>query len=200
MKPFVDLDAVAAPLDVDNVDTDQILSKQFLKVTTRSDLGQALFYDLRFDAEGNSNPEFVLNQPSYRQAAILITGANFGCGSSREHAVWALADFGIRCLIGPSFADIFSANCTNNGILLVTLPAEDCRALLDEADGRCFEVDLQERRITAPSGREYLFAIEEQRQEKLLGGIDAIVETTRFESALTDFEQRDGLDRPWLSR
>ena len=155
MRPFTDLHAKAAPLDVANLDTDQIIPKQFLKTVEREGLGKGLFYDLRFDAEGRAKPDFVLNDPRYAGAGVLIAGDNFGCGSSREHAPWALLDYGVRCVIAPSFADIFYNNCFQNGLLPLALPAEAVRALMDEAKGgnHVFSVDLAAQTVTAPSGK-----------------------------------------------
>lgn len=200
MKRFSILRAVAAPLPADNIDTDQILPKQFLKIITRGDLSDALFLDMRFDEEGRPLPNFVLNKPAFQQSQILITGANFGCGSSREHAVWALSDFGVRCIIAPSFADIFSANCANNGLLLVTLPVESCLALMEEAAGGLFEVNLEACQVVAPAGQAYSFGIEPKRRERLLSGMDTIATTMLHVDALQRFECADGQRRPWTLR
>ena len=148
MTPFTRLDARAAPFLEANIDTDQIIPKQFLKTVEREGLGRGLFFEWRFDEQGHEKPEFVLNKPEYKNAGILIAGENFGCGSSREHAPWALIDFGIRCVIGSSFADIFTGNCANNGLLLVQLPEAQVQALQSEAKGgnHIFTVDLNSRR------------------------------------------------------
>src|SRR3954470_11702354 len=153
MQPFIRLDGRAAPLPVANIDTDQIIPKQFLKTVEREGLAKGLFYDLRFDGEGHAKPDFVLNQPAYAGASVLIAGDNFGCGSSREHAPWALLDFGLRCVIAPSFADIFYNNCFNNGLLPVALPLHEVEALMDEARGgnHIFTVDLESQTVIAPS-------------------------------------------------
>ncbi len=154
MQPFNRLEGVAAPLPLANVDTDQIIPARFLKTVERAGLGKGLFAGLRFEADGAEKPDFVLNQPAYRQAKVLIAGDNFGCGSSREHAPWALMDFGIRCVIAPSFADIFANNCLNNGMLLITLPQAEVDALIDEAKGgnHVFAIDLEAQTVSAPGG------------------------------------------------
>jgi len=200
MQPFTDLHAKAAPLDVPNLDTDQIIPKQFLKTVEREGLGKGLFYDLRFDPEGRPKPGFVLDDPKYAGAAVLIAGDNFGCGSSREHAPWALLDFGIRCVIAPSFADIFYSNCFENGLLPVALPQADVRALMAEAKGgnHVFSVDLAAQTITAPSGQTFRFEIDPARKQKLLAGLDAIGETLRHGQAIDVYEMRQALGRPWL--
>jgi len=200
MQPFTDLHAKAAPLDVPNLDTDQIIPKQFLKTVEREGLGKGLFYDLRFDPEGRPKPGFVLDDPKYAGAAVLIAGDNFGCGSSREHAPWALLDFGIRCVIAPSFADIFYSNCFENGLLPVALPQADVRALMAEAKGgnHVFSVDLAAQTVTAPSGQTFRFEIDPARKQKLLAGLDAIGETLRHGQAIDVYEMRQALGRPWL--
>jgi len=200
MTPFTRLTARAAPLDQANIDTDQIIPKQFLKTVDRDGLGRGLFYDLRFDGEGRARPEFVLNQPRYAGAGILIAGDNFGCGSSREHAAWALADFGVRCVIAPSFADIFTGNCLENGLLPIALPADQVAALMDEAKGgnHVFTVDLEAQTVTAPSGQVFPFAIDPGRKAKLLEGLDSIGETLRSAPAIDAYESREALARPWL--
>jgi 3-isopropylmalate dehydratase/3-isopropylmalate/(R)-2-methylmalate dehydratase small subunit len=200
MTPFTRLTARAAPLDQANIDTDQIIPKQFLKTVDREGLARGLFYDLRFDGAGRARPDFVLNQPRYAGSGILIAGDNFGCGSSREHAAWALADFGIRCLIAPSFADIFTGNCLENGLLPVALPADDVAALMDEAKGgnHLFTVDLETQSVTAPSGQVFPFAIDPGAKAKLLEGLDSIGETLRSTPAIDAYEQAAALQRPWL--
>ena len=200
MQPFTTLDGRAAPLASANIDTDQIIPKQFLKTVEREGLARGLFYDLRFDAEGREKPDFVLNQPAFAGANILIAGDNFGCGSSREHAPWALLDFGLRCVIAPSFADIFYNNCFNNGLLPITLPAADVRALMDEAKGgnHLFTVDLATQTVTSPSGRKVAFDIDPGRKEKLLKGLDAVGETLQHADDINLFEQRRRLAQPWM--
>jgi 3-isopropylmalate dehydratase/3-isopropylmalate/(R)-2-methylmalate dehydratase small subunit len=200
MQPFTRLTAKAVPLDIANLDTDQIIPKQFLKTIGREGLAAGLFYDLRFDADGGEKPDFVLNDPRYLGAGVLIAGDNFGCGSSREHAAWALLDFGVRCVIAPSFADIFHNNCFQNGVLPIALPEPEVRALMGEARGgnHVFMVDLEEQTVTAPSGASYAFDIDPGRKVKLLKGLDAIGETLGAADAIDWFEQRQGRAQPWL--
>lgn len=202
MPPFTTLTGVAAPLPTANLDTDQIIPKQFLKIVDREGLARGLFHDLRFDADGRPRPEFVLNQPQFAAAKVLVAGENFGCGSSREHAVWALQDFGVRCVIAPSFADIFNDNGFNNGLLPLVLPAEAVAELADEARGgnHVFSVDLPAQTVTSPSGRTYRFEIDPGRKRKLLEGLDAVGETLRREADIAAFEAREALARPWLER
>jgi 3-isopropylmalate/(R)-2-methylmalate dehydratase small subunit len=200
MRPFTDLTAKAAPLDVANIDTDQIIPKQFLKTVERDGLGAGLFYDLRFDPDGQEKHDFVLNDPRYAGAGVLIVGDNFGCGSSREHAPWALLDFGIRCVISTSFADIFYNNCFQNGLLPIVLKAEDVRTLMGEAKGgnHVFSVDLERQIVSAPSGQTFRFDIEPGRKEKMLKGLDAIGETLQAAAAIDAYEGRRALGQPWL--
>jgi 3-isopropylmalate/(R)-2-methylmalate dehydratase small subunit len=200
MQPFTDLHAKAAPLDMANLDTDQIIPKQFLKTVEREGLGKGLFYDLRFDEAGRPRPEFVLNDPRYAGVGVLIAGDNFGCGSSREHAPWALLDYGVRCVIAPSFADIFYNNCFQNGLLPVALPEDAVRALMDEAKGgnHVFAVDLQSQTVTSPSGKAFRFEIDAARKAKLLEGLDAIGETLQHAGDIDVYESRQGLTQPWL--
>jgi 3-isopropylmalate dehydratase/3-isopropylmalate/(R)-2-methylmalate dehydratase small subunit len=200
MQPFTHLDAKAVPLDVANIDTDQIIPKQFLKTVDRQGLADGLFYDLRFDAAGNKKSGFVLDDPVYAGAGVLITGDNFGCGSSREHAPWALLDFGIRCVIASSFADIFYNNCFQNGLLPVVLPEDQVRALMGEAKGgnHVFSVDLESQTVVSPSGGRFTFEIEPGRKEKMLKGLDSIGETLQAAPAIDAFEQRAAQARPWL--
>jgi len=202
MRPFTELHAKAAPLDVANLDTDQIIPKQFLKTVEREGLGKGLFYDLRFDAEGRAKPDFVLNDPRYAGAGVLIAGDNFGCGSSREHAPWALLDYGVQCVIAPSFADIFYNNCFQNGLLPVALPADAVRALMDEAKGgnHVFSIDLAAQTVTAPSGKQFRFEIDPARKEKLLKGLDSIGETLQHAGDIDSYEHRHALAQPWLER
>jgi 3-isopropylmalate dehydratase small subunit len=202
MTPFTHLDGRAAPLGVANLDTDQIIPKQFLKTVDREGLGKGLFYDLRFDGEGREKPDFVLNQPAYAGASVLIAGDNFGCGSSREHAPWALLDFGLRCVIAPSFADIFYNNCFNNGLLPITLPEDQVHALMAEAKGgnHVFSIDLEAQSVVSPSGRRFAFEIDPGRKEKLLKGLDAVGETLQHAGDIGVFEQGRALSQPWLER
>ncbi|HYD14936.1 MAG TPA: 3-isopropylmalate dehydratase small subunit [Hyphomicrobium sp.] len=200
MEKFIKLTGVAAPFPLRNVDTDMIIPKQFLKTIKRTGLGKALFYELRYDQSGKENPDFVLNKPAYRNAEILVTGENFGCGSSREHAPWALLDFGFRCVIAPDFADIFYNNCFQNGILAIKLPQEQVDKLLDDA-GRganaTLSVDLEAQEIRGPDGGVIKFEIDPFRKHCLLNGLDNIGLTLEKEKAIKDFESRDASTRPW---
>jgi 3-isopropylmalate dehydratase small subunit len=200
MIPFTRLDARAAPLDIPNLDTDQIIPKQFLKTVDREGLARGLFYDLRFDGEGRPREGFVLDDPAFAGAGVLIAGDNFGCGSSREHAPWALLDFGIRCVIAPSFADIFRGNCFQNGLLPIALPREQVRALMGEAKGgnHVFSVDLDAQTVTAPSGAVFAFEIDPGLKEKLVKGLDSIGETLQARDDIDRFEARRALGQPWL--
>ena len=202
MQAFDQITAKAAPLDIANVDTDQIIPKQFLKTVDREGLGRGLFYDFRFDPEGRAKTDFVLNDPRYAGAGVLIAGDNFGCGSSREQAAWALLDFGIRCVIAPSFADIFYNNCFQNGVLPVALPEAAVRALMAEAKGgnHVFSVDLESQTVVSPSGARFAFEIDPGRKEKMLKGLDAIGETLQAADAIDRFEARAALTQPWLER
>ncbi len=202
MHPFTTLTAVAAPLPLPNVDTDMIFPARHGKTIARKGLGRCLFSRERFHPDGSENPDFVLNKPAYRGAQILVAGENFGCGSSREHAPWALLDFGIRCLIAPSFADIFFANCFKNGMLPVRLARADVdhlMALATERPGVRLTVDLVERRVDAPDNWTRSFAIEPDRREALLQGLDEISATLNRAAAIEAFEKRHGADRPWLN-
>jgi 3-isopropylmalate dehydratase/3-isopropylmalate/(R)-2-methylmalate dehydratase small subunit len=200
MQPFTRLDAPAAPLPLANIDTDQIIPKQFLKTVEREGLAKGLFYDFRFDAEGREKPEFVLNQPAYRKSGVLVAGDNFGCGSSREHAPWALMDFGIRCVISTSFADIFYNNCFQNGLLPVVLAADQVQQLMDEARGgnHVVSVDLETQTVTSPSGAKFAFDIDPQRKAKMLNGLDAIGETLQVAASIDTYEMKRALAQPWL--
>ena len=200
MKPFTRLDGRAAPLGLANVDTDQIIPKQFLKTVEREGLAKGLFYDFRFDEAGRERSDFVLNRPEYRAASILIAGDNFGCGSSREHAPWALMDFGITCVIASSFADIFHNNCLNNGLLPVVLKPQEVEALMEEAKGgnHVFTVDLETQTVSAPSGARFRFEIDPDRKHKLLEGLDAIGETLQHAAAIDVYEMKRALAQPWL--
>ena len=200
MTPFTRLDARAVPLDMANIDTDQIIPKQFLKTVDREGLARGLFHDMRFDAEGKAKPGFVLDDPAFAGAGVLIAGDNFGCGSSREHAPWALLDFGVRCVISTSFADIFHNNCFQNGLLPIALPRDQVRALMGEARGgnHVFSVDLQAQTVTAPSGKVFAFDIDPGRKDRMLNGLDAIGETLQAAGDITDYEGRRALDQPWL--
>ena len=195
MEKFTTLNAVAAPLPMMNVDTDVIIPARYLKTIKRTGLGKAAFTALRYDAHGQERPDFVLNQELYRGAKILIAGANFGCGSSREHAPWSLADLGIRCIIAPSFADIFYENSFKNGILCIALPQEVVDELTRVARsgntaGGNFCVDLEAQIITRPDGQKIGFAIDSKRRADLLGGLDDIGRTLQQEHAIAAFEAR----------
>ncbi|MBU1379100.1 MAG: 3-isopropylmalate dehydratase small subunit [Alphaproteobacteria bacterium] len=202
MEAFTRLDAPAAPLPLSNIDTDQIIPKQFLKTVERTGLAKGLFYEYRFDEQGVEKPDFVLNQPAYKGAGVLITGDNFGCGSSREHAPWALLDFGIKAVVSTSFADIFYNNCFQNGLLPVVLKAEQVAQLMDEARGgnHVVSIDLENQTVTSPSGATFTFEIDEQRKQKMLQGLDAIGETLIAAPSIDLYEQKRALDRPWLER
>jgi 3-isopropylmalate/(R)-2-methylmalate dehydratase small subunit len=201
MQPFTKLSGVAAPLPMVNVDTDMIIPKQFLKTTKRTGLGSALFFEQRYNDDGSDRPEFVLNKPAYRSAQILVAGANFGCGSSREHAPWALLDFGIRCVIAPSFADIFYNNCFKNGILPIALPQADVDKLMDDAErgaNAVVSVDLEKQEIRGPDGGCIKFEIDPFRKQCLLNGWDDIGLTLRHESEISDFEAKRRASQPWI--
>lgn len=201
MKPFTVLRAVAAPLDMMNVDTDVIIPKQFLKTIKRSGLGKSAFYDLRYDADGNLKPDFVLNRPEYRGAEILVTGANFGCGSSREHAPWAILDMGFRCVIAPSFADIFYNNCFKNGILPIALPQYQIDALMESVrqnpDAQ-ITIDLEKQTLTRGNQFSFSFDIDPFRKRCLLNGLDDIGLTLEKTGHIAAFENTDKEKRPWL--
>ena len=200
MEAFTRLDAKAAPLPLANIDTDQIIPKQFLKTVEREGLGKGLFYDFRFDEQGREKADFVLNRPEYKGVGILVAGDNFGCGSSREHAPWALMDFGVRCVVSTSFADIFYNNCFQNGLLPVVLKADEVQALMEEARGgnHVTSVDLETQTVTAPSGRTFRFEIDANRKAKMLKGLDAIGETLQSVRAIDVFESKRALAQPWL--
>ena len=203
MQSFTRLTAVAAPLPMINVDTDMIIPKQFLKTIKRSGLGESLFFEMRYDDDGSEKPEFVLNRGPYRQAEILIAGENFGCGSSREHAPWALLDFGIRCVVAPSFADIFYNNCFKNGILPIVLPREQVDALMALAarpEGAVLTVDLERQEIAAPDGVAMAFEVDPFRKSCLLGGLDEIGLTLQKAPSIAAFEERHKASQPWLFR
>jgi 3-isopropylmalate/(R)-2-methylmalate dehydratase small subunit len=200
MQAFTRLDGRAAPLSLANIDTDQIIPKQFLKTVEREGLAKGLFYDFRFDGEGNEIADFVLNRPEYKGSSVLIAGDNFGCGSSREHAPWALMDFGIMCVISTSFADIFNNNCFNNGLLPVVLKPEEVAQLMDEAKGgnHMVSVDLATQTVVSPSGKSFRFEIDPVRKDKMLKGLDFIGETLMHGADIDVYESKRALDRPWL--
>lgn len=201
MQKFTHLSGVAAPLPMINVDTDMIIPKQFLKTIQRTGLGKHLFDEMRYAADGTELPDFILNKPAYRKAQILIAGENFGCGSSREHAPWALLDFGIRCVIAPSFADIFFGNCFKNGILPIVLPQNEIDKLLDDASrgsNAVISIDLEKQEIRGPDGGCISFDVDPFRKQCLLNGWDDIGLTLRHTSAIDSFEDRRKLAEPWL--
>jgi 3-isopropylmalate/(R)-2-methylmalate dehydratase small subunit len=201
MEKFKELTGVAAALPMINVDTDMIIPKQFLKTIKRTGLGKNLFQEMRYDAFGNENPEFVLNQPAYRNAKILVAGANFGCGSSREHAPWAILDFGIKCVIAPSFADIFYNNCFKNGILPIALPQSEVDKLLDDASrgsNATVTVDLEAQEIRGPDGGVIHFEIDPFRKKCLLEGLDDIGLTLQKQDRITAYEGTVQAARPWV--
>ncbi len=201
MTPFTTLTGIAAPLPLANVDTDKIIPARFLKTIKRSGLGVHLFDTLRYLPDGRENDGFVLNQPQYRAAEILIAHENFGCGSSREHAPWALLDFGIRCVIAPSFADIFYNNTFKNGVLPIRLPRAVCDLLMEDArlgGNARLTVDLARQVVVRPSGEEISFDIDPFRKHLLLNGLDDIGQTLQHAAAIDRFEARRGQDQSWL--
>jgi 3-isopropylmalate/(R)-2-methylmalate dehydratase small subunit len=200
MQKFTTLTGVAAPLPMINVDTDMIIPKQYLKTVVRTGLGKALFSEMRYDANGKERPDFVLNKPAYRKAQILVAGENFGCGSSREHAPWALLDFGIRCVIAPSFADIFYGNCFQNGVLPIKLPQSDVDKLMDDANrgaNATVTIDLERQEIHGPDGGTIKFEIDPFRKHCLLNGLDDIGLTLEKSKAIAAFERKMADARPW---
>ena len=203
MQPFQTLTATAAKLDQVNVDTDQIIPKQFLKKIERTGFGIHLFHDWRFidDAGQKPNPDFILNQPRYQGAQILVAGDNFGCGSSREHAPWALLDYGFRSIIAPSFADIFYNNCAKNGILLVAIPEASVQQLFTEIEdnvGCELTVDLPNQKVQSPKGLEFSFEIDPFVKHRLLNGLDDIGWTLQFQSEIEKFEASYQKQAPWM--
>ena len=199
MQPFTVLTAVAAPLKMVNIDTDMIIPKQYLKTIKRTGLGTGLFAEMRYHEDGSENPDFVLNKPAYRRAQILVAGDNFGCGSSREHAPWALLDFGIRCVISTSFADIFYNNCFKNGILPIKVSPEDLEKLFDDADrgaNATITIDLENQEIRGPDGGVVKFDIDPFRKHCLLNGLDDIGLTMEKAPAIEAYEQKIA-ERPW---
>jgi 3-isopropylmalate/(R)-2-methylmalate dehydratase small subunit len=201
MEKFTTLTGVAAPLKLINVDTDMIIPKQYLKTIKRTGLGKGLFAEMRYRDDGSENPDFVLNKPAYRQAKILVAGDNFGCGSSREHAAWALLDFGIRCVISTSFADIFYNNCLKNGILPVKVSAEDLEKLFDDAErgaNATLTIDLEKQEIRGPDGGTIKFDLDQFSKRCLLDGLDDIGLTMEKHEKIERFEQKAAQSRPWL--
>ena len=201
MQAFTELTGVAAPLPLANVDTDKIIPARFLKTIKRTGLGKNLFDTLRYDSAGAERPDFVLNQPAFRHAEVLIAHENFGCGSSREHAPWALLDFGIRCVIAPSFADIFHNNCYKNGILPVTLPREVCDQLMEDAalgGNARITIDLERQLVIRPNGEEIHFDIDPFQKHLMLNGLDDIGQTMQRAPAIDRFETTRMTDQPWF--
>jgi 3-isopropylmalate/(R)-2-methylmalate dehydratase small subunit len=202
MQAFTTLTGIAAPLPMANVDTDKIIPARFLKSINRSGFGKHLFANMRFREDGSENPDFVLNQPPYRDAEVLIAFENFGCGSSREHAPWALLDFGIRCVIAPDFADIFHNNCFKNGVLPVRLPRAVCEKLMDDARlgaNARLTVDLERQVVVRPNGEEIHFEVDQLRKHLLLNGLDDIGQTLQHATAIDAFEARRKTTQPWLA-
>jgi 3-isopropylmalate/(R)-2-methylmalate dehydratase small subunit len=201
MEKFTTLTGVAAPLELMNVDTDMIIPKQYLKTILRTGLGKGPFSEMRFLDDGSENPDFVLNKPAYRKAQIIVAGDNFGCGSSREHAPWALLDFGVRCVISTSFADIFYNNCFNNGILPIIVSPSDLDKLMDDARrgaNATLTVDLEAQEVRGPDGGVVRFDIDPARKEKLLQGLDDIGVTMTRAPQIADFEHGVTAARPWM--
>lgn len=201
MDKFTTLTGVAAPLPIINVDTDMIIPKQYLKTIKRTGLGKALFSEMRYNEDGSENPDFVLNKPAYRGAKIIVAGDNFGCGSSREHAPWALLDYGVRCVISTSFADIFYNNCFKNGILPIVVTPEQLKLLLDDAErgaNATLTVDLETQTIKGPDGGTVHFDIDPARKQVLLEGLDDIASTLKADPAISTFEKKIAESRPWL--
>jgi len=201
MDKFTTLTGIAAPMPLVNIDTDMIIPKQFLKTIHRSGLGKNLFDEMRYFPDGSENPDFVLNKPAYRDAQIIVAGDNFGCGSSREHAPWALLDHGIRCVISTSFADIFYNNCFKNGILPIILPPEAVEALMKDAENGAnarLTVDLEAQTVTGADGTAYPFEMDPHRKHCLLNGLDDIGLTMEKASAIEDYETRIAQSQPWV--
>jgi len=201
MQKFDKLEGVAAPMDIINIDTDMIIPKQFLKTIKRSGLGKSLFFEMRYTNEGDENAEFILNKQAYRSAQILVAGDNFGCGSSREHAPWALLDYGIRCVISTSFADIFYNNCFKNGILPIKVTPEQRDALLADAadiENPELKIDLNLQKISRPNGATISFEIDPFRKECLLNGLDDIGLTLEKSEMIRSYEQKRSSSLPWL--
>ncbi|MGC1578389.1 MAG: 3-isopropylmalate dehydratase small subunit [Beijerinckiaceae bacterium] len=201
MQKFTTLTGVAAPLPMINVDTDKIIPKQYLKTIERTGLGKGLFAEMRYNDDGSENPDFVLNKPAYRNAKVLVAGDNFGCGSSREHAPWALADFGIRCVISTSFADIFYNNSFKNGMLLIKVSREDLEKLFDDAErgaNATLTIDLEKQEIHGPDGGTVRFDIDPHLKHCLLNGLDDIGLTEQKREKIASYEEKAALERPWL--
>ncbi len=201
MRAFTTLTGIAAPLPAANVDTDKIIPARFLKSISRSGFGKHLFANARFNEDGSENPDFVLNQEPYRKAEILIAYENFGCGSSREHAPWALLDFGIRCVIAPDFADIFNNNCFKNGVLPVRLPRAVCEQLIEDAKlggNARITIDLERQVVIRPNGEEHHFPVDSLRKHLMLHGLDDIGQTLQHATQIDDYEAKQKATQPWL--
>ena len=201
MEKFDKHRCVAAPLNMINIDTDKLIPKQFLKTIKRTGLGKHLFNEIRFNADGSENEDFVLNKPAYREASILVAGDNFGCGSSREHAPWALLDYGVKCVISTSFADIFFNNCFKNGILPIVVSKEELDQLMDDADNvanSILDIDLENQQIGRPNGETINFEIDEFRKHCLINGLDDIGLTMQKQSNIDNFEKKREAEKPWI--
>jgi len=200
MQKFDLLSGIAAPFPMVNVDTDLIMPKQFLKTIKRTGLGDAIFYDMRYNENNDLNPDFILNKDKFKNSKILVAGKNFGCGSSREHAPWGLLDFGIRCVIAPSFAEIFYSNCFKNGILCINLEEGITKELINLSDGRNFDVDLVNKKITPEDSLSVSFEIDSTRRHNLLNGLDDIALTMQHIDKIKSFEEKQIAQQPWLYR
>ena len=200
MEKFDKLRGVAAPLNMINIDTDKLIPKQFLKTIKRTGLGKHLFNEMRFNEDGSEKPDFVLNKAAYRDSNIIVAGDNFGCGSSREHAPWALLDFGIKCVISTSFADIFYNNCFKNGILPIVVTKQQLDQLMDDAENGAnavLDIDLEAQEITRPNGESVTFEIDEFRKHCLINGLDDIGLTMEKEKNIDSFEKKRAMEQPW---
>ena len=200
MEKFDKLRGVAAPLNMINIDTDKLIPKQFLKTIKRTGLGKHLFNEMRFNEDGSEKPDFVLNKAAYRSSNIIVAGDNFGCGSSREHAPWALLDFGIKCVISTSFADIFYNNCFKNGILPIVVNKQQLDQLMDDAENGAnavLDIDLEAQEITRPNGESVTFEIDEFRKHCLINGLDDIGLTMEKEKNIDSFEKKRATEQPW---
>jgi 3-isopropylmalate/(R)-2-methylmalate dehydratase small subunit len=201
MDKFTTLEGVAAPLKIINVDTDMIIPKQYLKTIKRTGLGKGLFSEQRYKDDGSENPDFILNKPAYRNSKVLVAGDNFGCGSSREHAPWALLDFGLRCVISTSFGDIFYNNSFKNGILPIRVTQDELDKLFDDAErgaNATLTIDLEKQEIRGPDGGSITFEIDEHRKHCLLNGLDDIGLTMVKKDKIDTFEDKVGAERPWM--
>jgi 3-isopropylmalate/(R)-2-methylmalate dehydratase small subunit len=201
MEKFNSLTGVAAPLPLINTDTDMIIPKQFLKTIKRTGLGVNLFSEMRYKDDGSEKPDFILNQKAYRDTQVLVAGENFGCGSSREHAPWAINDFGIKCIIAPSFADIFYNNCFKNGILPIVLPPEEVNVLMKDAEkgsNARISIDLETQTVTSSEGVAFKFKVDSFRKHCLMNGLDDIDLTLEKQTSIQNFEQQAAVSRPWV--